>query len=214
MGRVRPKYMCEQCRVNSTVGRKPGILIPDLYFYDVKYKPILSQIERKKIKKNKIMGQTRPKCMGWVGQAHLHGLGWRPSPSPNGLVTVHQHSNQPTLHFAAERELFTFCMQVQAGAAEEENDRGAGGYLGRRRGGSAGGGGAAVAVVPTAVLLFPLSLCFFLFFPPLPLLFLLPFVLFFFFLLFLSSLYSLSIVQSFPFSLPFFFFFGSLPLFL
>ena len=46
----------------------------------------------KKIK-NIYMGQTRPKCMGWAGQAHLHGLGWRPSPSPNGLVTMHQHSN-------------------------------------------------------------------------------------------------------------------------
>ena len=159
------------------------------------------------------MGQTRPKCMGWAGQAHLHGLGWRPSPSPNGLVTVHQHSNQPTLHFAAERELFTFCMQVQGGAAGEENDQGAGGYLGRRRGGSAGGGGAAVAVVPTAVLLFPLSLCFF--FSSLLCRFSFFFLLFCFFLLFLSSLYSLSIVQSFPFSLSFFlFFFGSLPLFL
>ena len=159
------------------------------------------------------MGQTRPKCMGWAGQAHLHGLGWRPNPSPNGLVTVHQHSNQPTLHFAAERELFTFCMQVQGGAAGEENDQGAGGYLGRRRGGSAGGGGAAVAVVPTAVLLFPLSLCFF--FSSLLCRFSFFFLLFCFFS-FVSLVSLLSFYRSILPLLPlfFFFFFGSLPLFL
>ena len=37
------------------------------------------------------MGQTWPKCMGWAG------LGWAdgPAQSPNGLVTVHQHSTSP-----------------------------------------------------------------------------------------------------------------------
>ena len=158
------------------------------------------------------MGQTRPKCMGWAGQAHLHGLGWRPSPSPNGLVTVHQHSNQPTLHFAAERELFTFCMQVQGGAAGEENDQGAGGYLGRRRGGSAGGGGAAVAVVPTAVLLFPLSLCFF--FSSLLCRFSFFFLLFCFFFFCFSRLSTLFLSFNPSPSPSLFFFFGSLPLFL
>ena len=28
--------------------RKPGILIPDLYLYDIKYKPILCKIDKKK----------------------------------------------------------------------------------------------------------------------------------------------------------------------
>ena len=50
-------YAC----VNSTAGRKPGILIPNLYFYDVKYRPILRKIDKNKcwkkfvkILKNKI----------------------------------------------------------------------------------------------------------------------------------------------------------------
>jgi hypothetical protein len=33
--------------------RKSGILIPDLYFYSIKYKPILSKIDRKIHEKNK-----------------------------------------------------------------------------------------------------------------------------------------------------------------
>ena len=107
MGRVRPKY-----RVNSTVGRKPGILIPDLYFYDVKYRPILSKIDKKKKCAGKIvktsdknkkkifffkkklieMGRTRPISVGWANPAHYQ----------NGLVTVPKHSNQPS--FSCKRK--------------------------------------------------------------------------------------------------------------
>ena len=68
--------MCEQYRMNSTAGRKPGILIPNLYFYDVKYRLILRKIDKNKcwkkivkILKNKIkkieMGQPGP--FQWAG---------------------------------------------------------------------------------------------------------------------------------------------------
>ena len=87
MGRARPKYMCEQCH---------PILIPDLYFYDVKYHPILSKIDKKSERKKKLkwveMGRTRPISVGWAAD-----------PLPNGLVTVPKHSNEPSS--AAERVL-------------------------------------------------------------------------------------------------------------
>ena len=149
-------------------------------------------------------GLGRPGPFTWAG------LTAQPKPKWAGYCASAQY--QPTLHFAAERELFTFCMQVQGGAAGEKNDQGAGGYPGWRRSGS-GGGGAAVAVVPAAVLLsLRFLLCcsfFFLFFsvflPLLPLFSLLSLRLS---LLVLSLLFwSLSFLF-------FFFFFGSLPLFL
>ena len=82
--------MCEQYRVNSTAGRKPGILIPNLYFYDVKYRPILRKIDKNKCWKKivKIL-KTKLKKLKWAGSGpyqwagptrpKIHGLGSSPA---------------------------------------------------------------------------------------------------------------------------------------
>ena len=83
--------MCEQYRMNSTAGRKPGILIPNLYFYDVKYRPILSKIDKNMCWKNcktsikeKLkwieMGRTRPILVGWAKPGPNAWAGLGPNP--------------------------------------------------------------------------------------------------------------------------------------
>ena len=60
--------MCEQYRMNSTAGRKPGNLIPNLYFYDVKYRPILSKIDKKKnVLKQNSNNSKKIKNKKWAG---------------------------------------------------------------------------------------------------------------------------------------------------
>ena len=137
------------------------------------------------------MGRTRPKCMGWAGQARTQ-TGW--------LLCISTVTN-PSLF--AERELIHVLHEGAVNINKGRQRRGNGmAYLRWRRGGAAGGEGTVAGGFPSLSLLcFCSLLCRFSFF--------------FFFSFFLSvSLLSLpSVVQSFSFSPSLLFFFLPFPCF-
>jgi hypothetical protein len=77
------------------------MLIPALYFYDVKYKPILSK-KRHRSKSGEItniekyfffnffeMGRTLPKCMGWAEPSPTTWAGLSPAHLNSALHCSH-----------------------------------------------------------------------------------------------------------------------------
>ena len=73
------------------------------------------------------MGRIRPRSMGWA---------W-PGPKPNGLVTVHQHSNQPLDHLLQNVNYSRSACKCRQGLSKETTGQ---------REVTWGGGGAIVAV--------------------------------------------------------------------
>ena len=99
--------------MNSTVGQKPGILTSDLYFYDVKYRPILSKIDKKKCaeKSCKNSNNNKKNEMGWANPVHYQ-MGW-----------LLWHSNQPPSP-AAERELIHVLHEKKRMELQKEKETG------------------------------------------------------------------------------------------
>jgi len=159
------------------------------------------------------MGRTRPRSVGWA---------W-PGPKPNGLVTVHQHSNQPLHHLLQNVNYSRSACKCRQGLSKRKQNGAAWGYLGRRRCG-------AVLLLSrwrdcggrrSCSFFFLSLLFFFLFFFSFGLQTILPLLLFFFFfrsspfsprLLFSSVLFSrfffFPFFLCFPSLLPLFFFFS------
>jgi len=69
------------------------------------------------------MGRTRPRSVGWAS----------PGPKPNGLVTVHQHSNQPLHHLLQNVNYSRSACKCRQGLSKRKQNGAAGGYLGRQR---------------------------------------------------------------------------------
>jgi len=111
------------------------------------------------------MGRTRPRSVGWA---------W-PGPEPNGLVTVHQHSNQPLDHLLQNVNYSCSACKCKQGLSKETTGQQ-----------EVTWGGDGSSVVAVEGLRWPAELLLLL---PLPPLFFVLFCFFFFF--FFSSVFSL-----------------------